>query len=138
MEKRNLLTAAKLTRRWLDEQFPNDYIDISDRTDYNDHFMVNPSEEEIEYEIMVDGVGIGELHNTTLYLIDPKVDICTVVTLENPESLPILTNHVKQYLYSTQWGTIMSKNKAVVLMIPGATGMQIIHRSIIGYNQVCK
>lgn len=121
------LFIGKLVADWLTKEFPDHVINTNHSGPADLVTTV--------HEIMVDGVGVGEIfesehpgkYRLSMYLIHPRLDECTIISLANPESLPMLSEHVRKYIDHERWGDIMKANRTL-------TGMLITHRSSVGYN----
>lgn len=124
----NSPSIVDLVGDWLNNQFPIHIIHIELPKPWGNGCVA--------HEIMVDGVGVGEIfesitpgpYSLALMLLDPIEDRCVVVSVANPESLPLLTGFVRKHLDSKQWGSIMKANRE-------KTGLLITHRSSIGFNK---
>lgn len=129
MEDQNLI--ADLVADWLHIKFPNSIIEVTESQTWG-----GPSNRR---EIMVDGIGVAEIfenlqsgpYSLALCLLTPTYCECTIVSLADPESLPLLTNCVQAHLDSTAWRSVMENNR-------GHTDLLITHRSSLGYKKTWK
>lgn len=126
------LTADRLVQDWLDQQFPHDILDVQWHVPAMPYYP-----ESDDYSIVCNGVTVGELRDSTLFLLDPTEDKCIVVTLANPESLLLLSKCVKEHQHSDEWGTTMRNNKTIAIMALNEKS-QVVHRSPLGYKLIWK
>lgn len=130
MENPGCPSALDLVNDWLKEQFIGHRIVIIPRNHTSTY----------DDEIMIDDIGVAELKDTTLSLIDPTADICTIINLAHPESLQLLSECVRKYLISKAWGHIMCNNRHLNYMgyLGSPNSPLVVHRSSLGYRKIYK